>query len=191
MLEYERTASESALAVAVAMALTLWTAGGGRVVPPPHVIEILARGSRQPVQNGRTEGTGHHSPRGRGGRCWCGSRPIKAKNHNRDGSIHGFSLLRAKDRSRVPGWDFLLKPGMQEFMVNAPSEPGEYVVVCTVICSADHEGIAHAFCGCAVAASGGSRQFGDCAGGLGGRAPWEQNRKFRKERKRRHAGNHE
>lgn len=66
---------------------------------------------------------------------------IKAKNHNRDGSIHGFALLRAKDRSRVPGWDFLLKPGVQEFMANAPSEPGEYVVVCTVICSADHEGM--------------------------------------------------
>lgn len=65
----------------------------------------------------------------------------KAKNRNRDGSIHGFTLLRAKDRSRVPGWDFLLKPGVQEFTVNAPSEPGEYVVVCTVICSDDHEGM--------------------------------------------------
>jgi heme/copper-type cytochrome/quinol oxidase subunit 2 len=66
---------------------------------------------------------------------------IKAKNHNRDGSIHGFSLLRARDRSRVPGWDFLLKPGVQEFMLNAPAEPGEYVVVCTVICSSEHEGM--------------------------------------------------
>ncbi len=66
---------------------------------------------------------------------------IKAKEHNRDGSIHGFSLLRAKDRSRVPGWDFLLRPGAQEFMLNAPSEPGEYVVVCTVICSSEHEGM--------------------------------------------------
>lgn len=65
----------------------------------------------------------------------------KAKNRNRDGSIHGFTLLRAKDRSRVPGWDFLLKPGVQEFTVAAPSEPGEYVVVCTVICSDDHEGM--------------------------------------------------
>jgi len=66
---------------------------------------------------------------------------VKAKDHARDGSIHGFSLLRAKDRSHVPGWDFLLKPGVQEFMLNAPAEPGEYVVVCTVICSADHEGM--------------------------------------------------
>jgi hypothetical protein len=41
-------------------------------------------------------------------------------------------LLRAKDRSRVPGRDLLLKPGVQEFMVKAP-EPGDYVVVCTVI----------------------------------------------------------
>ena len=37
----------------------------------------------------------------------------KGKSWNRDGSIHGFSLLRAKDRSKVPGWDLLLKPGTQ------------------------------------------------------------------------------
>jgi len=65
----------------------------------------------------------------------------KAKNLNRDGSIHGFTLLRAKDRKPVPDWDFLLKPGIQEFTVVAPNEPGEYVVVCTVICSQDHEGM--------------------------------------------------
>ena len=28
----------------------------------------------------------------------------KGKSWNRDGSIHGFSLLRAKDQSKVPGW---------------------------------------------------------------------------------------
>jgi heme/copper-type cytochrome/quinol oxidase subunit 2 len=66
---------------------------------------------------------------------------VKATDRNRDGSIHGFSLLRAKDRSHVPGWDLLLKPGVQEFMLPAPSEPGEYVVVCTVICSSGHEGM--------------------------------------------------
>lgn len=65
----------------------------------------------------------------------------KAKNVNRDGAIHGFTLLRAKDRSPVDGWDFLLKPGVQEFSVTAPTEAGEYVVVCTVICSQDHEGM--------------------------------------------------
>jgi heme/copper-type cytochrome/quinol oxidase subunit 2 len=65
----------------------------------------------------------------------------KAKSWNRDGSIHGFSLLRAKDRSRVEGWDLLFKPGTQEFLLTAPTEPGEYVVVCTVICSEDHEGM--------------------------------------------------
>ena len=66
---------------------------------------------------------------------------IKAKNRNRDGSIHGFALLSAKDRSHVPGWDFLLKPGVQNLEATAPTEPGEYVVVCTVICSDDHEGM--------------------------------------------------
>jgi hypothetical protein len=65
----------------------------------------------------------------------------KAKNVNRNGDIHGFTLLRAKDRSPVVEWDFLLKPGTQEFTLAAPGEPGEYVVVCTVICSQDHEGM--------------------------------------------------
>jgi heme/copper-type cytochrome/quinol oxidase subunit 2 len=65
----------------------------------------------------------------------------KAKNRNREGSIHGFTLLRAKDRTPVPGWDFQLKPGTQEFSVIAPQESGEYVVICTVVCSEDHEGM--------------------------------------------------
>jgi heme/copper-type cytochrome/quinol oxidase subunit 2 len=69
----------------------------------------------------------------------------RAKTWNRDGSIHGFSLLRAKDRSKVPGWDLLLRPGTQEFSMTAPAEPGEYVVVCTVICSEDHEGMSMKF----------------------------------------------
>ena len=63
----------------------------------------------------------------------------KAKTMNRDGSIHSFTLLRAKDRTRVEGWDLMLKPGTQEFHLTAPAEPGEYVVLCTVICSDDHE----------------------------------------------------
>jgi len=65
----------------------------------------------------------------------------KGKSWNRDGAVHGFTMLRAKDRSKVSGWDFELKPGVQEFNVTAPPEPGEYEIVCTVICSGDHEGM--------------------------------------------------
>jgi len=65
----------------------------------------------------------------------------RAKSWNRDGSIHGFTLLRTKDRSKVEGWDLLFKPGTQEFLLTAPSEPGEYEAVCTVICSEEHEGM--------------------------------------------------
>jgi heme/copper-type cytochrome/quinol oxidase subunit 2 len=64
---------------------------------------------------------------------------IRAKQNNRDGSIHGFSLLRPKDHQPVPGWELLLKPGVHEFALTAPAEPGEYQVVCTVICSEGHE----------------------------------------------------
>jgi heme/copper-type cytochrome/quinol oxidase subunit 2 len=65
----------------------------------------------------------------------------REKSWNRDGSIHGFSLLRAKDKSKVPGWDLLLKPGIQEFLMTAHDEPGGYVVVCIVMCSEAHEGM--------------------------------------------------
>src|SRR5438270_11082519 len=65
----------------------------------------------------------------------------KASTQNRDGSVHGFTLLRAKERTKVPGWDFLLKPGSQEIPVRVPVEPGEYEVVCTVLCSENHDGM--------------------------------------------------
>jgi heme/copper-type cytochrome/quinol oxidase subunit 2 len=64
---------------------------------------------------------------------------IRAKERTKDGSIHGFSLLRPKDHQPVPGWELLLKPGVQEFALTAPAEPGEYQIVCTVICSEGHE----------------------------------------------------
>jgi len=41
----------------------------------------------------------------------------------------------------VKGWNLVLMPGAQEFEMTAPSEPGDYVVVCTVICSEEHEGM--------------------------------------------------
>ena len=65
----------------------------------------------------------------------------KGKTWNRDGSVHGFTLLRRKDHAKIPGWDLELKQGKQEFTLTAPTEPGDYEVLCTVICSDDHEGM--------------------------------------------------
>ena len=65
----------------------------------------------------------------------------RGKTWNRDGVVHGFTMLRMKDRARVPGWDFELTAGMHEYSLTAPPEPGEYEVLCTVICSGDHEGM--------------------------------------------------
>ncbi|HET9838190.1 MAG TPA: hypothetical protein VFR84_08140 [Candidatus Angelobacter sp.] len=65
----------------------------------------------------------------------------KGKTWNRDGTVHGFTLLRRKDHAKVAGWDLELRPGTQEFTLTAPAEPGEYEVLCTVICSEDHEGM--------------------------------------------------
>jgi heme/copper-type cytochrome/quinol oxidase subunit 2 len=103
-----------------------------------HVIEILAdhdsrykiQGQKRPIITVRA-----------GEQVILRITAKKAKNLNRDGSIHGFTLLRARDRQPIPEWDFLLRPGTQEFTLAAPSEAGEYVVTCTVICSQDHEGM--------------------------------------------------
>lgn len=63
----------------------------------------------------------------------------KAKTYNRNGSIHGFALIRKRDGAKFPDWDLELKPGTQEFVLKVPDEPGEYQIVCTVICSDGHE----------------------------------------------------
>ena len=105
---------------------------------PPQVIEVLAdHDSRFKMAGQKDPVITVHA----GEMVTLRITAVKAKDHNRDGSIHGFQLLRAKDRLRVPGWDLLLKPGMQEFTLAAPAEAGEYVVVCTVICSSEHEGM--------------------------------------------------
>ncbi len=63
---------------------------------------------------------------------------IKAKSMNRDGAIHGFVLLDKNDE-KVPGWTLSLQPGTHDFALTAPDLPGDYKVVCNVICSHDHE----------------------------------------------------
>jgi heme/copper-type cytochrome/quinol oxidase subunit 2 len=103
-----------------------------------HVIEVLAdKDSRYKIAGARTPEITVKA----GEPVLLRITARRGKSWNRDGSIHGFSLLSAKDRTKVPGWDLLLKPGVQEFQLTAPLEPGEYVVVCTVICSEEHEGM--------------------------------------------------
>lgn len=102
----------------------------------PHLIEVLAdHDSRYKIQ-GQSKPTITVTA---GEKVLLRITAIRAKERNRDGSIHGFSLLRLKDHKPVPGWELLLKPGTQEFALTAPAEPGEYQVVCTVICSEGHE----------------------------------------------------
>jgi len=107
-----------------------------------HLIEVLAdKDSRYKIAGERTPEITVKA----GQQLLLRINARKAKTWNRDGSVHGFALLRAKDRSKVPGWDLLLKPGTQEFHLTAPSEAGEYMVVCTVMCSEEHEGMTMKF----------------------------------------------
>src|SRR6201988_5580534 len=123
---------QSALVVAVIFAGIV-----PRVMAQPRVIELTAdHDSRYKIAGQRTPEITVRS----GEQVLLRVTARKGKSWNRDGSIHGFALLRAKDRSKVEGWDLLFKPGTQEFLLTAP-EPGEYQAVCTVICSEDHEGM--------------------------------------------------
>src|SRR4029077_10646900 len=47
----------------------------------------------------------------------------KGKTWNRDGTVHGFTLLRASNRTKVAGWNLALPPGTHEFHLTAPLEP--------------------------------------------------------------------
>lgn len=108
------------------------------VTTPAHMVEVIADA------DSRYKIAGQNPPRisvRAGEPVLLRITARRGKSWNRDGSIHGFVLLRAKDRSIVPGWDFLLKPGTQEFQLTAPGEPGAYIVVCTVICSHQHDGM--------------------------------------------------
>ena len=109
-----------------------------RMVAQPRVIELTAdHDSRYRIAGQRTPEITVKA----GEQILLRVTARKAKSWNRDGSIHGFTLLRAKDRSKVEGWDLLFKPGTEEFQLTAPNEPGEYEAVCTVVCSEDHEGM--------------------------------------------------
>jgi heme/copper-type cytochrome/quinol oxidase subunit 2 len=136
-----KRSKQAAIALPLLAASTLFSSLPCRAdtaQPQAHLIEILAdhdsrykiQGQKQPVITVRA-----------GEQITLRITAKRARTLNRDGSIHGFTLLRAKDRQPVPGWDFQLKPGTQEFSLAAPSEAGQYVVVCTVICSQDHEGM--------------------------------------------------
>lgn len=65
---------------------------------------------------------------------------VRAKQIARDGSVHGLALLD-NNLDVVPGWRFYLHPGVQDLAVTAPSRPGRYTAVCTIICSDGHDGM--------------------------------------------------
>ena len=103
---------------------------------PPRVIEVTADRDSQYRVHGQSRPVITVTA---GERLTLRITAIKAKSRNKDGSVHGFLLLRAKDHQPIAGWEFLLHPGVNEFAATAPEEPGDYIVVCTVICSEDHE----------------------------------------------------
>lgn len=127
--------------VGILLGLAGWSAAGVTQAVPagtPRVIEVLAdKDSRF-----KMPGQSHAEITVKAGETLIlRIEARRGKTWNRDGSIHGFTLLHAKDHAKVAGWDLELRPGKQEFALTAPSQPGEYEVLCTVICSDDHEGM--------------------------------------------------
>ena len=58
----------------------------------------------------------------------------KGTEWEKDGAVHSFTIVPLKDE----GWDLRLKEGTQEFTLVAPTEPGDYVVECAVMCGKGH-----------------------------------------------------
>ena len=54
------------------------------------------------------------------------------------GCVHTFSVKELKDQ----GWDVCLKEGMNEFVLVAPSKPGEYKAECLAKCGKGHDDMA-------------------------------------------------
>jgi heme/copper-type cytochrome/quinol oxidase subunit 2 len=124
---------------ALACAATLWLlAASIQAAAQPRVIEVLAD------KDSHFKIAGQSKPQitvKAGEQVLLRIDARKGKTWNRGGVVHGFTMLRVKDRARVPGWDLELTPGVHEYSLTAPQEPGEYEVLCTVICSGDHEGM--------------------------------------------------
>ena len=53
----------------------------------------------------------------------------------RDGAVHSLVVRKLREE----GWDFRLQEGTQEFAINAPVQPGEYLAECTVKCGRGHD----------------------------------------------------
>jgi heme/copper-type cytochrome/quinol oxidase subunit 2 len=53
----------------------------------------------------------------------------------RPGCVHSFTVRELKDQ----GWDVCLKEGMNEFVLAAPSKPGEYMIECMAKCGPGHD----------------------------------------------------
>lgn len=122
--------------------LAALTFGAVSAAAQVHVIEVLAD------KDSRFKMTGQSHPKitvKAGETLLLRIEARRGKTWNRDGAIHGFTLLRAKDHAKVPGWNLELQPGWQEFNLTAPAQPGKYEVMCTVICSDDHEGMRMTF----------------------------------------------
>jgi len=51
------------------------------------------------------------------------------------GCVHSFSVKGLKDQ----GWDVCLKEGMNQFVLVAPSKPGEYLIECLSKCGKGHD----------------------------------------------------
>ena len=110
----------------------------GALCAEPHVIELLADKDSHYKIGGKVA---HEVTVHAGEPIVLRIEARRGKTWSRDGAVHGFSLLRAKDHRKVPGWDLELNAGTQSFELTAPAEPGDYEAICTVICSEDHEGM--------------------------------------------------
>ena len=126
MLRSDRAKVMRLILLSVIVLLSSVIARGG-----PRVIEIIADkdnhfkvpGQKKPILTVKAKEVIRLRITSRKGTEW-----------DKDGAVHSFTIVPLKDQ----GWDLRLKEGTQEFTLVAPTEAGEYVVECAVMCGKGH-----------------------------------------------------
>jgi heme/copper-type cytochrome/quinol oxidase subunit 2 len=127
-MEKNRHSNPALVLLSAVLALPLLIAFAG----PPRTIEVIADRDNKFKLPGQ-KGAVITLKAGEVVRFKVTSR--KGTEWDKDGAVHSFTVKQLKDQ----GWDVRLKEGVQEFVLVAPTEPGEYLVECLVNCGKGHD----------------------------------------------------
>jgi heme/copper-type cytochrome/quinol oxidase subunit 2 len=121
-----------AVALVLAMPLSVATMAAASDSAPPRVIEVIADKDNTFKVPGQNKPTIALKP---GEKIVLRITSHFGGEKARDNSVHSLVVKQLRDQ----GWDIRLKEGTEDFTLVAPSAPGEYLAECTVKCGRGHD----------------------------------------------------